>query len=188
MEDSTPQTPKFNGIGCYNSERLGTTRKLARKANLSGFLLRNSYPRRRTSCVSTAKRCGDVELQLGMNKADAIARLKPLFFVSPSGTDSVKVVSHSKNWPFSLVDSHYGGVATPLGFEPRITPPKGAVLPLHHGVIDFGFWIADLQTVARPATRAITPRQVRATEHPPSCLCRARSRSRFFHRALQRWL
>ena len=26
-------------------------------------------------------------------------------------------------------------VATPLGFEPRITPPKGAVLPLHHGVI-----------------------------------------------------
>src|SRR5437868_14310094 len=24
--------------------------------------------------------------------------------------------------------------ATPLGFEPRITPPKGAVLPLHHGV------------------------------------------------------
>src|SRR4030095_12535638 len=26
-------------------------------------------------------------------------------------------------------------MATPLGFEPRITPPKGAVLPLHHGVI-----------------------------------------------------
>jgi hypothetical protein len=25
-------------------------------------------------------------------------------------------------------------MATPLGFEPRITPPKGAVLPLHHGV------------------------------------------------------
>src|SRR4030095_9568066 len=25
-------------------------------------------------------------------------------------------------------------LATPLGFEPRITPPKGAVLPLHHGV------------------------------------------------------
>src|ERR1051325_1651517 len=25
-------------------------------------------------------------------------------------------------------------VATPLGLEPRITPPKGAVLPLHHGV------------------------------------------------------
>jgi hypothetical protein len=31
MEDSTPQTPKFNGIGCCNSVRLGTTRKLARK-------------------------------------------------------------------------------------------------------------------------------------------------------------
>jgi putative endonuclease len=28
-------------------------------------------------------------------------------------------------------------VATPLGFEPRITPPKGAVLPLHHGVPGF---------------------------------------------------
>src|SRR5438552_908815 len=27
--------------------------------------------------------------------------------------------------------------ATPLGFEPRITPPKGAVLPLHHGVSPF---------------------------------------------------
>src|SRR5437868_12779255 len=26
-------------------------------------------------------------------------------------------------------------MATPLGFEPRITPPKGAVLPLHHGVL-----------------------------------------------------
>jgi hypothetical protein len=38
-------------------------------------------------------------------------------------------------------------VATPLGFEPRITPPKGAVLPLHHGVfqrktLDWPFWIA----------------------------------------------
>ena len=28
-------------------------------------------------------------------------------------------------------------MATPLGFEPRITPPKGAVLPLHHGVSGF---------------------------------------------------
>jgi hypothetical protein len=37
-------------------------------------------------------------------------------------------------------------VATPLGFEPRITPPKGAVLPLHHGVIsirDFRLAIFD---------------------------------------------
>ena len=32
-------------------------------------------------------------------------------------------------------------MATPLGFEPRITPPKGAVLPLHHGV--YGFAILD---------------------------------------------
>src|SRR4029453_8069817 len=32
-------------------------------------------------------------------------------------------------------------VATPLGFEPRITPPKGAVLPLHHG--GRGFAILD---------------------------------------------
>src|SRR6266545_4883259 len=37
-------------------------------------------------------------------------------------------------------------VATPLGFEPRITPPKGAVLPLHYGVsqretLDWPFWI-----------------------------------------------
>jgi hypothetical protein len=36
-------------------------------------------------------------------------------------------------------------LATPLGFEPRITPPKGAVLPLHHGVsrfaiLDWRFW------------------------------------------------
>src|ERR1041384_7785517 len=29
----------------------------------------------------------------------------------------------------------FSGMATPLGFEPRITPPKGAVIPLHHGVI-----------------------------------------------------
>jgi hypothetical protein len=32
---------------------------------------------------------------------------------------------------------HIQRVATPLGFEPRITPPKGAVLPLHHGVCGF---------------------------------------------------
>ena len=37
-------------------------------------------------------------------------------------------------------------MATPLGFEPRITPPKGAVLPLHYGVsrfriLDRRFWI-----------------------------------------------
>jgi len=31
MEDGTPQILKFNGIGCCNSVRLGTTRKLARK-------------------------------------------------------------------------------------------------------------------------------------------------------------
>jgi hypothetical protein len=30
-------------------------------------------------------------------------------------------------------------MATPLGFEPRITPPKGAVLPLHHGVCGLAF-------------------------------------------------
>ena len=34
-------------------------------------------------------------------------------------------------------------VAAPLGFEPRITPPKGAVLPLHHRA-KFGDVIADL--------------------------------------------
>src|SRR4029434_2191242 len=33
-------------------------------------------------------------------------------------------------------------LATPLGFEPRITPPKGAVLPLHHGVWDLRFRLA----------------------------------------------
>src|SRR5260370_16355428 len=42
-------------------------------------------------------------------------------------------------------------VATPLGFEPRITPPKGAVLPLHHGVsrfriLDWRFWIKSQRT------------------------------------------
>jgi putative endonuclease len=46
--------------------------------------------------------------------------------------------------------------ATPLGFEPRITPPKGAVLPLHHGVfrieaLDWPFCI-EAQITKRPTT------------------------------------
>src|SRR5213083_954755 len=38
-------------------------------------------------------------------------------------------------------------VATPLGFEPRITPPKGAVLPLHHGVCGLAIldWLFSIQ-------------------------------------------
>ena len=36
--------------------------------------------------------------------------------------------------PIFIGKSRFQRVATPLGFEPRITPPKGAVLPLHHGV------------------------------------------------------
>ena len=36
--------------------------------------------------------------------------------------------------PIFVGKSPFQRVATPLGFEPRITPPKGAVLPLHHGV------------------------------------------------------
>ncbi len=48
--------------------------------------------------------------------------------------------------PISHVRRKAFYVATPLGFEPRITPPKGAVLPLHHGVsrfasLDRRFWI-----------------------------------------------
>src|SRR5207237_6991789 len=48
-------------------------------------------------------------------------------------------------------------VATPLGFEPRITPPKGAVLPLHHGVsrfriLDWRFWIKSQSAKSEGAT------------------------------------
>jgi len=43
--------------------------------------------------------------------------------------------------PIFIGKSRLERLATPLGFEPRITPPKGAVLPLHHGV--FGFAILD---------------------------------------------
>ena len=47
--------------------------------------------------------------------------------------------------PFFIGKSPLDMVATPLGFEPRITPPKGAVLPLHYGVsqmktLDWPFW------------------------------------------------
>src|ERR1700739_2333987 len=50
----------------------------------------------------------------------------------------------------SVEDAFY--VATPLGFEPRITPPKGAVLPLHHGVMricNFRFAIFDSSAMAK---------------------------------------
>jgi hypothetical protein len=33
------------------------------------------------------------------------------------------------------------GVATPLGFEPRITPPQAAVLRFHHGVSRFAILV-----------------------------------------------
>jgi hypothetical protein len=39
--------------------------------------------------------------------------------------------------PIFIGKSQLERLATPLGFEPRITPPKGAVLPLHHGVTRF---------------------------------------------------
>ena len=47
----------------------------------------------------------------------------------PSRSKHLRPQSHVRRKPFY--------VATPLGFEPRITPPKGAVLPLHHGVCGF---------------------------------------------------
>ena len=34
--------------------------------------------------------------------------------------------------PILIGKSSFQRLAAPLGFEPRITPPKGAVLPLHH--------------------------------------------------------
>src|SRR5205085_10765712 len=54
--------------------------------------------------------------------------------------------------------------ATPLGFEPRITPPKGAVLPLHHGVKSAGrFTIFDGATeVATRGTKNSKSRRERS--------------------------
>ena len=49
----------------------------------------------------------------------------------------------SKKLSFLTGKSSIDRVAAPLGFEPRITPPKGAVLPLHHRA-KFGDVIADL--------------------------------------------
>jgi hypothetical protein len=46
----------------------------------------------------------------------------------------VRLLACSTNLPSFVGKSPLNRVATPLGFEPRITPPKGAVLPLHHGV------------------------------------------------------
>ena len=47
---------------------------------------------------------------------------------------SMPFVARSDKLPMFVGKSPFQRVATPLGFEPRITPPKGAVLPLHHGV------------------------------------------------------
>ena len=45
-------------------------------------------------------------------------------------------------------------VATPLGFEPRITPPRGAVLLLHHGVCGIcDFRLAIFDSSAMPKIR-----------------------------------
>src|SRR6059058_605123 len=59
--------------------------------------------------------------------------------------------------PISHVRRKAVYVATPLGFEPRITPPKGAVLPLHHGVsrfriLDWRFWIKSQSAKSEGAT------------------------------------
>lgn len=56
-------------------------------------------------------------------------------------------------------------VATPLGFEPRITPPKGAVLPLHHGVSqgDFRLTILDQTAIGKMQhKRVFGPRNPKA--------------------------
>ena len=50
--------------------------------------------------------------------------------------------------PIFIGKSPLERVATPLGFEPRITPPKGAVLPLHHGVYYGDFRLAILDQTA----------------------------------------
>src|SRR5205809_3553708 len=52
--------------------------------------------------------------------------------------------------PFNRFANAQRGIpemATPLGFEPRITPPKGAVLPLHHGVCGLAIldWLFSIQ-------------------------------------------
>src|SRR4029077_7772168 len=56
-------------------------------------------------------------------------------------------------------------MATPLGFEPRITPPKGAVLPLHHGVRGFAIldWRFSIQA-QRPKFQRDRPRQSNSLE------------------------
>jgi hypothetical protein len=54
-------------------------------------------------------------------------------------------------------------VATPLGFEPRITPPKGAVLPLHHGVCessDFRFAIFNSSAMSKIRVRLLAGEQL----------------------------
>src|SRR5205814_8510676 len=66
--------------------------------------------------------------------------------------------------PISEGKSQSQRVATPLGFEPRITPPKGAVLPLHHGVKSAGrFTIFDGATeVATRGTKYSKSRRQRS--------------------------
>src|SRR5437764_14110100 len=99
-------------------------------------------------------------------------------------------------------------VATPLGFEPRITPPKGAVLPLHHGVNRRRSTIFDGITELATGRRNFTARRKKlrytcsrnhvrpkgllppvirsasATEYRLSCRCRERWTAKFFHHAL----
>src|SRR5438034_11205785 len=58
----------------------------------------------------------------------------------------VSMICEPHERPRKHMSARRAYVATPLGFEPRITPPKGAVLPLHHGVsrfaiLDRRFWI-----------------------------------------------
>jgi hypothetical protein len=72
----------------------------------------------------------------------------------------ITAVASPRNWPPARkLSVPVLRVATPLGFEPRITPPKGAVLPLHHGVVRFAILDSRFSTEAQsPIAAKNSPR------------------------------
>lgn len=60
-----------------------------------------------------------------------------------------------KKSPLEIIFQRAFRIVVPLGFEPRLTEPKPAVLPLHNGTIILSFDGANVKLFLFPAKKSL---------------------------------
>jgi hypothetical protein len=124
-------------IGRRRARDSSTPLRCARNDTTEGYLSINealhSRPNPATDgSLFTTTRIANKPMQKNAGLETCVAhRLSSLCSVRDLRHDLKTFAAHTATSPESVRGLRG---ATPLGFEPRITPPKGAVLPLHHGV------------------------------------------------------